>query len=287
MLHPDQVTQGLYWGIRQSIRAGLGIKKRKPEGSVLDAGIDVATARYQRVCSFYLEHLDTATEVKGGHVCEIGCGDCLASADLFLNLGARHVSLIEHLPTVTGDAQRAVLERCSRANGFGGMPLVLTAAGALDEGRVTKIAAYLEDIRESTEYDLMVSFDVLEHVEDVESFFGNCHRMLRAGGRMLHKIDLSGHGVFEDPLPPLDFQTYPDWLYALIYPKYRRATRRTRDEYLEAMRGAGFVVEEVGYLTEAQAPYVEELRPRLRRPLREMSWDQLKALDWFVKARKA
>jgi len=101
---------------------------------------------------------------------------------------------------------------------------------------------------------------------------------------MLHKIDLSGHEFFEDPLPPLDFQTYPDWLYGLMFPKYRRATRRLQDEYLHSMKDTGFQIIETGCLRQADADYVGRIRPLLRRKIRGNSDEELGVLDWYVVA---
>lgn len=39
-------------------------------------------------------------------------------------------------------------------------------------------------------FDLLFSISVLEHVKDLDSFFGDCSRLLRRGGKMLHLIDV-------------------------------------------------------------------------------------------------
>jgi SAM-dependent methyltransferase len=238
------------------------------------------------VCHFYLGRLDQA-EIEGAQVCEVGCGDCLASADMLLGLGALHVDLIETLPILVNPTQKDVLERCAEARDLPNKNEVLDGRGEIDKTRISITPKYLEDVEGNERYRLMLSYDVLEHVEDVGGFFHNCHRLLLPGGRMIHKIDLSGHGFLEDPLPPLDFQTYSDWLYGLMYSKYRRATRRLQGEYIDLMRSAGFMIEEVGILRAADIDYVERLRPQLRKPIREKQVEELKFLDWYVTARKA
>ena len=88
-------------------------------------------------------------------------------------------------------------------------------------------------------------------------------------------------------MPPLDFQTYPDWLYRLMYPKYRAATRNLQSVYLDLIRQVGFTVEEVGILRATDFDYIERLRPQLRKPIRGKSAEELKVLDWYVVARKS
>jgi hypothetical protein len=72
-----------------------------------------------------------------------------------------------------------------------------------------------------------------------------CFNLMKPGARMVHVTDLGGYGFFDDPMPPLDFQVYPDWLYSLMCPKYGRATRRPIGEYVASARAAGFQKVEV------------------------------------------
>jgi hypothetical protein len=64
---------------------------------------------------------------------------------------------------------------------------------------------------------------VLEHVEDLLGAMTVCFSLMKPGARMVHVTDLGGHGFFEDPMPPLDFQVYPDWLYD----PFQLSTRRS------------------------------------------------------------
>ena len=84
-----------------------------------------------------------------------------------------------------------------------------TQAIRLNASKATAHQGLLENIGIPEAVDLVYWFDVLEHVEDLNGLFACCAKMLRPGGISLHKFDLSGHEYFEDPLPPLDFQTYP------------------------------------------------------------------------------
>ena len=50
-------------------------------------------------------------------------------------------------------------------------------------------------------YDCVLSTQVLEHVEDPETYLGECYRVLRPGGCLL----LTTHGLYEDHACPYDY----------------------------------------------------------------------------------
>jgi cyclopropane fatty-acyl-phospholipid synthase-like methyltransferase len=283
MLHPDKVWTSIYWNSRLSLQKLMGRNPRR-RSSVLSGGVAAASSHYLDICRFYLKHLDPA-KVAGSHVCEVGGGDSLASADMLLGMGATRVDLIESMPITIDETQRAVMQKCAEADDVPNRNTLLDASG-IDAAKVSVIPKYLEAIEGDARYTVMVSYDVLEHVEDVEGFFFNCHRLLVPEGIMLHKIDLSGHSFLEDPMPPLDFQTYPDWLYDLMYSKYRRATRRLQGDFVEVIHSLGFRIEDMGIIRGADLEYIEQIRPYLRKSIRGKSPGELQALDWYVLARK-
>lgn len=53
-------------------------------------------------------------------------------------------------------------------------------------------------------YDLILSTQVLEHVEDPERYLWECHRILRPGGQVI----LTTHGMFEEHGCPFDFHRW-------------------------------------------------------------------------------
>jgi cyclopropane fatty-acyl-phospholipid synthase-like methyltransferase len=134
--------------------------------------------------------------------------------------------------------------------------------------------------------DFLYSFDVLEHVEDLDGFFAYCERAVKPGGIMLHKFDLSGHGLFEDPMPPLDFQTFPTWLFNLIFLKYKRAVGHFEDEFRHAMEARGFVIETIVPLRVAEKDYLDAVWPFLREEARQREPQKVALLDIILIARR-
>jgi SAM-dependent methyltransferase len=254
----------------------------KEDTPVIGGDIARAVERHFRIATLLRSVLP---ESPHGVACEVGSGDCLAAADLLLGVGFREVILVEKKPITADERQKEVLRRLA-AGGLPNRSEVFHPDGGnrLDSSRVRVIPEYFEKACLERQVDFLFSFDVVEHVEDLRSFFKNCRSVVAPGGIMVHKFDLSGHEFFEDPMPPLDFQTYPDWLYHLMFPKYRRACRRFLDEILDAAALEGFADHpSVTMIREAEEDYLAALRPLLRSNARRRSDEQLKPLDIVVR----
>ena len=283
--HPQAVARAIYYGQRWRLKRWLGIPDR-PRAPVLESGLDQAVERYRRICHTLMPHLASGFP-KNFVAAEIGCGDCLAAADMMLGLGARHVHLVEHQAMPITELHRKALEM-SLAPDLPNRAEILTAESSpsLNPAKATLHTGLLENLSLPEPVDLIYSFDVLEHVEDLDAFFSCCQRSLKPGGLSLHKFDLSGHEFFEDPMPPLDFQTYPRWLYRLMFPRYRRAVGNFADLFFDLMRKNGFEILEIVPLRVAGPNYLSEIRSRLRKEAQLKSDDILKLLDLVIVARK-
>ena len=287
ILHPKRVFRALYYGTRWRLKRFLRIPE-KPYDDVINGGADVATIRYRRICETILKNLPEANSLEGGVVAEIGCGDCLAAADMMLGLGARHVHLIEYCPIVVTEAHAKALKPLMDDPMLPNQGEILdTQVIRLNASKATAHQGLLENIGIPEPVDLVYSFDVLEHVEDLEGFFACCANMLHPGGISLHKFDLSGHEYFEDPLPPLDFQTYPTWLFNLIFPKYRRAVGNFADVIMEAMTNQGLEIIEVVPIRKADPDYLHSIWPQLRKEAHSRSREIVALLDLVVIAKKS
>jgi SAM-dependent methyltransferase len=289
MLHKKRVAQTIYYATRTRLRKALGVRRRNSAAPVLGYGLGVALERHRWIVRSVLQHAPADLDLRGKAVCEVGAGDCLAASSFFLGRGARRVNIVEVEPPVVNEQQREILNKLKAE----GLPLDLgiiqgngSGALGLDKSRVAYHTCFMEDFRSDDQHDFVFSFSVLEHVEDLRGFYQSCHRVMTAGAWMLHLIDLGGHVLFEDPLPPLDFQTYPDWLYDLMFPKYHRATRRFLSEHTAAVEGAGFSIEKVTPTRIADEEYLNRLQPELRRAARERSREEFQVVEFALLARK-
>jgi SAM-dependent methyltransferase len=197
------------------------------------------------------------------------------------------VDLVELEPPAVNEKQRQVLSALKDL----GLPISLDVISggptpALNSQRVSYHKQPMEDYVAGDQHTLVFSHCAMEHVEDLEAVFRSVFRALRPGGQMLHIIDLGGHGEFEDPIPPLDFQTYPDWLFEWMYPTHYRNTRRFLEDYKRAAARAGFNQVEIRPLRTADQAYVESIHKQLRPAAQKQPRGDLAVIEFTLGAVK-
>ncbi len=287
MLHKLRVLQALKGNALRQARVRLGIKSR-PKAPVLaqpDANI---IERHSMICRRLADYWPAGYVLNGDSVCEIGPGDCLAAAAFFVAKGATHVDLVELQPPVLTEKQFSILTAL-KTKGFPIALNILSAnAGgyALNPGYISYFEDQMEKYQVADRHGLVFSHHVLEHVEDLEAMFTSAYRALRPGGRTLHVVDLGGHGQFEEPIPPLDFQTYPDWLFAAMYPPHHRNTRRFVADYRAAATRAGFTQIEIRATHTAEKNYLAGIQPRLRAAARRQPVEDIAVIEFTLTAVK-
>ena len=286
LFHKRSVLRALYYAQRSRLKGWLGWTERH-RCPVLESGIQEAVSRHRQICRTLLAHLPPDLP-PGFLAAEIGCGDCLAAADMMLGLGAGHVHLIENRPPTLTTLHLDSLKK-TMAHDLPNRTEILSEAASglfLNPAKATLHEGLGERMKLTKPLDLVYSYAVLEHVENLPSFFFSCRRMLKPGGWSLHMVDLTGHEFFEDPVPPLDFHTYPAWLYRLMFPRYRRAARNFADQFLLAMQSAGFEIVKVHALRRAEPTYLTRLRPHLRKEAQARSDEVLGLLEAVILARR-
>lgn len=288
MLHKKGVLLAIYHAMRGRVRRGLRLAPRKRPPPVLGQNIEHVVERHSWILRSVEKHSPPNLDLRGKNVCEVGAGDCLASASHFLSRGASHVDIIEVEPPVVNEKQLEVLRRLESEGHSVDHSMLAGPDGKprLDASRVTYHRLYMENFQSRDRHEFIFSFSVMEHVEDLDGFYAACWRTLRKGGSMLHMIDLGGHAYFEDPMPPLDFQTYPDWLFRIMYQKYGRATRRFLKDHKQAVERAGFKIEKVTPTRVADQGYMETIWPQLHARARSHPREDVAVIEFALVARK-
>jgi len=290
IFHPQlalrEATRMLYYGLRRHLKMLLRLPS-KPVAPVVKGDMETAVARYHQICTELLGEIGSDTGFIDKTICEVGAGDSLATAALVLSLGARQVHLVEINPAVIIQRQIEILSQLQAR----GLPVrsetVLESAPLrLKKDAVVYHQCYMEQLDAAATFDLIFSNDVLEHVEDLNVFFAACYRSLKPGGRMLHFIDLGGHGAFEDPMPPLEFQIYPNWLFWLMCPPFNRVTRRSLGEYIQSIQAAGFTNVNTRPTRLADPVYLDTVWPRLNRRIRRAGKEQVAVIEFVLSAEK-
>ena len=288
MKHIFRVIKALKGNAIRQTRIRLGIKAR-PKAPILSRTVDEILGFHSLICRRLVELWPADLRLDGQSVCEIGPGDCLAAAAFFVGKGARHVDLVEHQPPVANEKQLQVLTGLKKM----GFPLAMDLITKESDGRyalnphyLTYCKVIMEEYQVANQHALIFSHNVMEHVEDLNGCFKSAYRALRPGGQMLHVVDLGGHGEFEDPLPPLDFQTYPDWLFDSMYPVNERCTRRFLSDYRRAVTQAGFKEVTIRSLRSVEPAYLEVVYPRLRQAARQQPKEDLRVIEFVLTAVK-
>jgi len=283
--HPRRVIRALKGNFIRQMRILSRIKAR-PKAPVLSQNLEAIVDRHTKLCTLLQSLIPGDFSLAGKTACEVGPGDCLATAALLLGLGAQHVDLIEMQPPVVNEKQISTLKTVRGK----GVPIDLEIVNedslSLNEAKVTYKQVYMENYSADGKYDFVCSFNVGEHVEDLDGFFASCYRATKPGGINVHMIDLGGHGEFEDPLPPLDFQTYPDWLYTMMYPAYNRATRHFFSEHVKASGKAGFKLKDAVKLRTADAACLQTVRPHLRKAAQDLDDEELAVIEFALITQK-
>lgn len=285
MLHKGKVGRVVWYSTRRRLRLALGLKPRFRAWPA--QGLEAVVVHHTELVRRFLEVVPAAWDVAGKTVCEAGCSDCFAIASFLLRKGAAKVDLVEPSPPVLDPLQADVLKAVQQNDldldttiFCGGKTL------SLDSARVQYHNCVMEALRFENNYNYIFSIDVMEHVEDLDGFYTACRKLLKPGGQMFHSIDFSGHSEFEDPVPPLDFQTYPDWLHDLMYPRFSRVTRSFLGDHYQAMSRAGLVLDGTRVIRKADPDYVAAIWPHLRARARSFPPEEVGALQAVVTSHK-
>jgi SAM-dependent methyltransferase len=152
---------------------------------------------------------DSAGPLHGKSIVEIGPGDAIGLAPLFISAGAARYVAIDRFP---GDI-------------WG--PRAELLYGAIEQhhgpfkpdwrSHVRVIRNSIEDLPQMDPFaDIIVSFDVVEHLLSVERAVRQMVAVLKPDGRMVHRIDYGPHGVWVSTSDPLSFLRVPQWLWTAI-----------------------------------------------------------------------
>lgn len=224
------VAFGIYknWQMRRRFNNGHieSLHGSSHAGKTVEASLSYIEEQFQD----YLAYAGLGPgDLQGKRVLELGFGDNLGVALKFLIAGAEKVVCIDKFCSHRdSEHEREVYDRMRQG-------LTEAEAKRFDEAisvardvipnpnRLSCInGQLLEDaIKNLAElqqpFDLVVSRAVIEEIYEPGELFAAMDTILRPGGYMLHKIDLSDYGMFRDVgMHPLTFLTIPQATYRLM-----------------------------------------------------------------------
>lgn len=157
------------------------------------------------------------------------------------------------------------------------------------------------------QFDLIVSRAVLEEIYDPEGVLRASDQLLRPGGMMLHKIDLSDYGIFRDAgMHPLTFLTIPRFLYEKMASDSGIPNRKMMGYYQQKFEEMGYAtrifvcstvgstapvlwnetVEKESQRATIASSLIRQIRPKLHREFKDLLVEELMVDGIFIAARK-
>jgi hypothetical protein len=194
--------------------------------------------------------LEHSGDLKGRSVCEIGPGDYLTSGLSILAAGASHYCVIDRFPGEYFGETAKGWYREIEANWGRFYPHLpwdndIRAEGFPEnaEDRLELIGEPLEIARTSREYDLVCSFQVGEHLSDIDSFARVHNEVMKPDGVGLHRVDFGPHDCWFYYRDPGVFLRFSDSLWNWTGSNRGVPNRKRHHEFLEAFTRAGLNVE--------------------------------------------
>jgi len=267
-------------------------------GRGLEVSPPAETARYFLQCVHdYLEVLGkSASEVasfwNAKRVIEYGPGDIPGVALLLVGYGAKSVLCVDRFPLVRfDDHQQRVIEEiaallpddAARARLWACFKDRYDLGAGLREGPVSYRITESGVVGQKGVADVVISRAVLEHVDDLTATFDDMASVLTDDGVAIHKVDLKSHGLHR--YNRLDFLTWPEGLWRLMY-SYKGAPNRIRvDRYMRETERVGFRMDVLSPCEVASTEEVEAIRPHLADPFQSLTDQHLRWLSFWMVAR--
>lgn len=293
----DAVRTARAWATNQvarlAPRAYLRLTGQTGRGDPGEETASAAAQYFTRCFHDYFDILgiprDRITDyLRGKTLLEYGPGDTPGVALLMIAHGAQKVMCVDRFPmlSLSGRNARALRELVA------GLPAPFRQRGEAairhdKDDAVSLRTEYVEYlVRPSglsglrAKADLAFSRAVLEHVDDLAATFADMAAALKPGGTAIHQVDLKSHGLHRRN--PLDFLTWPESLWRLMYSHKGVPNRWRIDRYRDAIKGCGLNLERLSVTLRADLSHIEEVRPRLAAPFRDLPHEDLACLGFWV-----
>jgi SAM-dependent methyltransferase len=212
---------------------------------------------------------------------EYGPGDLPGVAILMLAHGARRVVCVDRFPLVN-------LSSFATAT----LQVLLSGLAPAAAERARAALRYPKDLTQGFrperldylvtrdglcglqgEADVVFSRAVLEHVNDLPATFADMAAALKPGGVAVHLVDLKSHGLHQTT--PLDFLTWPTWLWDLMYSAKGVPNRLRVDSYRRQAEQAGLRLRLLRSTGDYSKAEIEAVRSDLAPEFRSLSDDDL------------
>ncbi|MGI8788354.1 MAG: methyltransferase domain-containing protein [Pyrinomonadaceae bacterium] len=247
------IYKDLFKEIGKNVLMGNAVFRRwrhtRPRAGAYFTGSDEELERYAFLGLNLLRKY--VGDIRGKSVCEIGAGDYLTSGLAMLAAGASRYAVIDRFP---GDYTGAIAKnwyRGIRENWSRVYPEIVWAewldADKFPESygeRLELIKQPIETAETENKFDIVCSFQVGEHISDINAFAEMNKRLLvPESGVALHRVDFGPHDCWFQYGDPLTFLRFSDAAWRLNGSNRGVPNRFRHHEFMAAFERAGFEVE--------------------------------------------
>ena len=304
------------WRMRRDFSIGtkqVGIGSTHSQKSIAESLQYIAT-QYLDYCRY--ANLDPS-KIKGKRILELGCGDNIGVALRFLADCAAQVICVDKFYAVRDAAKERLIYIALRNSLSSAQRDAFDTVVNLDNAVVPDLnrlcCVYGIDLARFVDdealglFDVVISRAVIEEIYNPEPVFSAVDKLLKPGGMMLHKIDLSDYGIFSNGgMNPLTFLTIPEWLYRRMASESAIPNRKLRSYYRGLTERLGYEVRilvssvigfreivphkealqlDVDYGAD-ELSLIEAIRPKLQKQFAVLPDEELLVSGIFLIARK-
>lgn len=310
------VASHVWHNFRYRVRWRLGDFRAEEGATHRNWSLPQSLDYIHRVLREYLEFGGiTEPELAGKSILELGPGDNLGVALMFIAAGAERVVCLDKVFSIRDPVKEqrvyaAIRESCSpeRQRRID-VAIDISKGIQFNPSRIRYIYGQGVETADRSlspeSFDLVVSRAVLMEIHEKDIGFRMMDRLLRPGGLMIHQIaPCHDYGMFSGfGYHPLEYLTLPPRIYAAMAHDSCKPNRRMIGDYRSVLHGLGYsttvhVTDFVGSVSGKEAietperraaalALVEEIRPRLSKALRQVPAEELLIRGAFLVARKA
>ncbi len=241
----------------------------------------------------YLEQLgvtkgNASEYLKGKLILEYGPGDILGVALLLYAHGAETVHCVDRFPLQQSTATNIEIYRKLLDGLDGGRQARACGAfveyGKPESGFNSSAIDYLVTrdglSGRTTEYDLILSRSVLEHVNNLQNTMMDIAASLKRQGISIHKVDLKSHGL--DRYQTYDFLTWSDGIYSLMYSHKGFPNRWRVDKYRDVVRLAGLSLLKLVPTERLSTEKINLIADKVAARFRDISTEELSWMSFWM-----
>jgi len=189
-------------------------------------------------------------QIVGKRFLELGFGDSVGVALRLLATGASHVTCLDKFYSIKDKANEREVYRQMRNqlphDQQSRFDRVIDLSTLDIDGKLLRCVYGTEMEKFAGEsvgetFDIILSRAVIEEIYEPSPLFRSADLILRDGGLMIHKIDLSDYGLFSGGgMNPLTFLTIPEWLYRNMASNSGMPNRKLMSFYNDLMQSMGY-----------------------------------------------